>query len=314
MSHEVETMAYAGAVPWHGLGFKVSDDLSPQEMMQAAGCDWRVEKAPLSYTVDYNGGTILPVPNKWALVRSSDNSYFDTVGNGWEPLQNEDAFAFFKDFVAKGDMQMHTAGSLRGGKIVWALAKVADTFEPIKGDEIESYILLVNPHIRGKAIEARSTPIRVVCRNTMNFALSTTSSRRITVNHNQQWDEDYVKTMLGLAKESTALYAEKASFLARKFYNDATIDDFFADVFPHSDKESEEFSKNALRAHEVLSEQPGADLASGTWWNAFNAVTYMTDHEMGRNVDTRLNSAWFGQNRNRKELALQKAVEYAEAA
>ena len=83
MSHEVETMAYAGAVPWHGLGFKVSDDLSPQEMMQAAGCDWRVEKAPLSYTVDYNGGTILPVPNKWALVRSSDNSYFDTVGNGW---------------------------------------------------------------------------------------------------------------------------------------------------------------------------------------------------------------------------------------
>ena len=170
MSHEVETMAYAGAVPWHGLGFKVNDDLSPQEMMQAAGCDWRVEKAPLSYTVDYNGGTTLPVPNKWALVRSSDNSYFDTVGNGWEPLQNEDAFAFFKDFVAKGDMQMHTAGSLRGGKIVWALAKVADTFEPVKGDEIESYILLVNPHIRGKAIEARSTPIRVVCRNTMNFA------------------------------------------------------------------------------------------------------------------------------------------------
>ncbi len=311
MSHEVETMAYAGAVPWHGLGFPVSDDLSPQEMMKAAGCDWRVEKRPLQYN---SPDGLQFVDNKEVLVRTSDYSVLDIVGPNWKPLQNEDAFAFFKEFVAKGDMQMHTAGSLQDGKIIWCLAKVADTFEPIKGDAIESYILLVNPHVRGKAIEARSTPIRVVCRNTMNFALSTTSSRRITVNHNQTWDEDYVKMMLGLAKESTALYAEKAEFLANKFYNDTQIDDYFSEVFPHSDKQTEEFSKNALRAHEVLSEQPGADLAAGTWWNAFNAVTYMTDHEMGRNTSTRLNSAWFGANRNRKENALQKAMEYAEAA
>lgn len=311
MAHEVETMAYAGTVPWHGLGFPVSDDLTPQEMMKAAGCDWKVEKRQLMFNTKDG---LKFVPKKEALVRSSDNSYLDTVGLNWNPLQNEDAFAFFKDFVSKGDMQMHTAGSLQDGKIVWALAKVADTFEPVKGDKIESYILLVNPHVRGKAIEARSTPIRVVCKNTMNFALSTTSSRRITVNHNQQWDENYVIEMLGLAKKSAAIYSEKAAFLANKFYNDATIDDYFAEVFPHSDTESEEFSKNANRAHEVLVEQPGAELASGSWWSAFNAVTWMTDHEMGRNTSTRLNSAWFGQNRNRKENALQKALDYAEAA
>ena len=42
MAHEVETMAYAGSVPWHGLGFPVSDDLSSKEMMIAAGCNWSV--------------------------------------------------------------------------------------------------------------------------------------------------------------------------------------------------------------------------------------------------------------------------------
>jgi phage/plasmid-like protein (TIGR03299 family) len=313
MTHEVETMAYAGAVPWHGLGFPVSNDLSPQEMMEAAGCNWGVSKHPLQYVID--DGTTLTVPNKFALTRDSDGAYLDSVSSGWNPLQNKDAFAFFKDFVAKGDMQMHTAGSLQNGKIIWALAKVNDTFEPVKGDIIEPYILLVNPHVRGKAIEARSTPIRVVCKNTMNFALSLqTNGSRITVNHNQAWDEDYVKSMLGLAKSSVAEYAEQATFLATKFYEDATIDEYFSTVFPHSDRDSKEFSKNALRAHKVLAEQPGAELAEGSWWNAFNAVTWMTDHELGRSASTRLNSAWFGANRYKKQLALSKAVEYADAA
>jgi hypothetical protein len=52
MSHELEIvdgkamMAYAGDVPWHGLGTKVSTDLSPREMMVEAGLDWSVEKHP----------------------------------------------------------------------------------------------------------------------------------------------------------------------------------------------------------------------------------------------------------------------------
>ena len=44
MAHQVETMAYAGQVPWHGLGVPVSNDLSPTMMMEKAGLDWRVEE------------------------------------------------------------------------------------------------------------------------------------------------------------------------------------------------------------------------------------------------------------------------------
>ena len=47
MAHAVETMAYAGELPWHGLGVKVAEDLTPREMQEAAGLDWTVEKLPM---------------------------------------------------------------------------------------------------------------------------------------------------------------------------------------------------------------------------------------------------------------------------
>ena len=46
MAHAVETMAYAGQVPWHGLGTKVEGDLTPQEFMKEAGLDWEVVSVP----------------------------------------------------------------------------------------------------------------------------------------------------------------------------------------------------------------------------------------------------------------------------
>ena len=55
MAHELEMvngkaqMAYAGKVPWHGLGTKVPEDLTPAQMMKAAGLDWSVKKAPLMF-------------------------------------------------------------------------------------------------------------------------------------------------------------------------------------------------------------------------------------------------------------------------
>ena len=47
MAHMVETMAYAGEVPWHGLGVQVEENLTPQEMLEVAGLNWQVEKQQL---------------------------------------------------------------------------------------------------------------------------------------------------------------------------------------------------------------------------------------------------------------------------
>jgi hypothetical protein len=73
-------------------------------------------------------------------------------------------------------------------------------------------------------------------------------------------------------------------------------------------------SRNAKLAYDALEEQPGAKFAEGSWWQAFNSVTYITDHVQGRNADNRLYSSWFGGNQTRKTNALKKAVEMAEVA
>jgi hypothetical protein len=73
-------------------------------------------------------------------------------------------------------------------------------------------------------------------------------------------------------------------------------------------------SRNARQSFDVLQSQPGAQFAEGSWWQAFNSVTYITDHVQGRNEDNRLYSSWFGGNQLRKKNALQSAIKFAEAA
>ena len=319
MAHELEMingeaqMAYVGDVPWHGLGTKVDRELTPDQFQKVAGLDWTVEKQPLVTA------TGIPIKNKEALVRSSDNSILDVVGTGWNPVQNSEAFEFFHDYVMAGDMEMHTAGSLKDGQMVWALAKTKESFELFNGDQTDNYFLFTNPHQFGKSINIRMTPIRVVCNNTLTLSLSQDTDKMVTVNHRKAFDPDMVKEQMGIAHEKMEQYKSMASFLGSKPATGDNVIQYFNEVFGAPAKEKEDgvlpfTSRNAKIAMENLQTQPGANFAEGSWWQAFNSVTYMTDHLQGREGDSRLQSAWYGRNRKVKLNALDKALEYAEAA
>lgn len=312
MAHMVETMAYAGEVPWHGLGTRVPADLHPTQMLQKAGLDWTVRKIPAYADV---AGQRVAV-GRSALVRDSDDSILDVVSDDWNVLQNAEAFEFFHDFVANGDMEMHTAGSLRDGQLVWALAKVNDGFELFKGDQVDSYLLFSNPHKYGWSIDVRFTPIRVVCNNTLTLSLNTSSKNFVKVSHRRQFDGDMVKETLGIAKEKLATYREMAQFLGGKRYTAPKLVEYFKNVFPVTGgpEKKKEMSISASKALDVVHTQPGAQFAEGSWWSAFNTVTYMVDHKLGRSQDNRLTSAWFGQGKKVKADALELAVQMAEAA
>ena len=73
-------------------------------------------------------------------------------------------------------------------------------------------------------------------------------------------------------------------------------------------------SRNAKFCYDALDVQPGTQYAEGSWWQAFNSVTFITDHVQGRNSDNRLYSSWFGGNQVRKTKALSSAIAYAEVA
>ena len=315
MAHMIEmidgkaSMAWAGETPWHGLGTQVSNDLTPEQMLKAADLDWKVVPVPAYATI---GGEQVDI-GRSALVRDRDNKVLDVITNDWVPNQNSDAFDFFNDFVAAGEMEMHTAGSLRDGQLVWALAKVKDGFELFNGDAVESYLLFTNPHKYGSSIDVRFTPIRVVCNNTLSLSLSRDANQVVKVSHRNEFNGDNVKEMLGVAKEKLQSYKEMATYLGSKRFTDENVVDYFKRVFPVSGAKKE-LSKNAEIALNIIDQQPGAEFAEGTWWQAYNSVTFMTDHIIGRNADNRLQSAWYGYNKGLKVKALELATEFAEAA
>lgn len=321
MSHEVEMvegvaqMAYAGETPWHGLGTKVAPDLSPIQIMSKAGLDWTVEKETMTTASG------VEIEGKKALVRSADNKVLDVVGDNWNPVQNEQAFEFFSEYTLAGDMEMHTAGSLKGGQMVWALAKVKESFDILGGDQVDSYLLFSNPHKYGKAIDVRFTPIRVVCNNTLSMSLGQNVANSVTMNHRNAFNPDMVKEQMGIASEKFAKYKEMATFLSTKQFSMDALVQYYNEVFPRTYqgkkdvqvKTFADLSSNGQKAFSYLETQPGAEYGAGSWWQALNSVTYLTDHKMGRETDSRLTSAWFGANQTRKIRAVEKAVEFAVA-
>ena len=314
----VETMAYAGSVPWHGLGVPVSNDLTPIQMMDKAGLNWPVRE--VESFIEFDGKRM--ATGQKSLVRETDGKILTNVGENWNPCQNETAFEFFTDFVMSGDMEMHTAGSLKGGQMVWALAKVKESFELFGGDQVDSYLLFSNPHQYGKSIDVRFTPIRVVCNNTLTLSLDSKKDNSVKVGHRADFNPESVKESLGIAKSKLNTYKEMAEFLGKKRFTTDSLIEYYNSVFPRtSDKRVQDkalsvetLSRNAKQAYDALQQQPGAKYAEGSWWQAFNSVTYITDHVQGRSADNRLYSSWYGSNQVRKRNALETAIEYAEAA
>ena len=324
MAHQVETMAYAGETPWHGLGTRVSNDLSVDEMLEQSGLDWKVRAIPVVGKAD---GIEIKSDHKM-LIRESDNKQLTMITDKWNPVQNHEAFDFFREFVDAGSMEMHSAGSLQGGRWVWVLAKISESFELFGGDKVDSYLLFSNPHIYGRGVEIRFTPTRVVCNNTLNLSLGNATDNKVRLNHRSTFDAEMVKEALGIASEKMSKYKEMAQFLGSKTYKTENVAEYMKSVFPGYSKKdiaqpetlteaqvaSLGLSRNAKGALDILETQPGADYAPGTWWNAYNACTYMTDHVIGKTQESRLTSAWYGLNKSVKVKALEKAVEYAEAA
>ena len=319
MAHMIEhragkaSMAYAGEVPWHGLGTRVPADLTPDQMLEAANLNWTVRKLRASVRVGHDSRRIYV--GRSALLRDCDDELLSVVSDDWNPVQNHEAFAFFNDFIAAGDMEMHTAGSLCGGQIVWALAKVKESFTLFKGDQVDSYLLFTNFHRYGFSTDIRFTPVRVVCNNTLSVSLSAKLANMAKFNHTKAFDPEIAKAALGFTHDQLAKYKEQAAFLGSKQYTNETVVEYFKRIFPLSGStQKKEMSKNATLAMDVLDKQPGADFAPGTWWNAYNAVTYLTDHVIGHNANNRINSAWYGDGKKRKEDALTEAMDFAKVA
>jgi phage/plasmid-like protein (TIGR03299 family) len=313
MAHEIETMAYFGQLPWHGLGTALEEgDLYDwQSASKKAGLDWSVDLVPL-ITAD----TQAKVAHR-AVRRSTDNKVLGVVGPRFAPLQNRDAFGWFQPFLDAKEAALHTAGSLRGGSRIWVLAKLnRDPLVIAQGDEVEKYVLLSHGHDGSLAVRAGFTPIRVVCQNTLSMAHGSDGSKLIRVKHTKDVLENLanIREIMDAANADFEATAEQYRLLARKSINQADLRKYVQRVLKVEEENPSTRSLNIVEEIVRLAETGrGNDLPSirGTLWAGYNGVSEYLTYNRGRSEDNRLNSLWFGDSLNTNRYALEVALEMA---
>ena len=275
MSANVETMFYTREKPWHGLGTQVMEAPTSAAALSLAGLDWRVIQKPL-LTYDE-----IPVPGFKANVRDSDNQVLGVVTDRYKVVQNEDAFAFTDSLLGEG-VTYETAGSLQNGRRTWILAKLPQRYI-ISGDEITPYLVFMNSHDGSGAIKAAMTPIRVVCQNTLNLAL--TKAKRT-------WSADHGGDIQGKLEDArdTLLYAGRymeelgkaIDGLNKIRLSDRKVYEYIDALFPLVDNATATQKKNLLRLKEDVKvryfEAPDLKGVGKNGYRFVNAVSDFATH------------------------------------
>jgi phage/plasmid-like protein (TIGR03299 family) len=350
MSHMIERnmMSWKETQPWHGLGVEVNADASGIEMLKAAGMDWTVQRRMLAMR-NGQGQELLTEPLKGfrAIVRSDTDEVFQVATDRYHVVQNQDIIEVFRQYCEAGHARMETVGALKGGGIVWALARLnSGTTTTLQGgDELRGYLLMATSHDGSLRTIAKPTQVRVVCWNTLSASLRD-GKQSYQLKHTAKWTPartQHVREELGIAVEqiqATNAMAERLSqvtidqrgrleFLTRVMGGETILEQVAENSQPQLTSENlldaivaRQYSTDAVEhqlnrvGHAVLEamiSSPGSELASArnTLWGAVNGVTYYADHERGRTDDSRMASAWFGDSDRLKSTALQVAGQMA---
>lgn len=337
MAHELERsrvtgnyeMAFTGEKPWHNLGQEVTKGAPLETWIKEAGMAWTAEEAPLFYYATPGSNTLVLSESHKQITRGDSGEQLGIVGKNYNMVQPRDVLEFFRDLTEQEGWHIQTAGVLRGGKKLWAMAGRDDLHDTVvKGDAISGRLLLATSLDGSMRTHAALVSERVVCANTLEVALREGNRRRIEVSHRSVFDPSLIKRKLGLMADSWTRFMEEIRTLAD---TPISTDDAYAvlrQVFgapaesaldlswlagPGSEYEQEtRDARNTDRALELFQgEGMGATArgSKGTAWGLLNAVTQLVDHEIGRTDDTRIDSAWFGRGKDFKGTAFKALLE-----
>lgn len=288
MAAEVETMMYTSNeanerfVPWHGLGTAVAEAPTSAEAIKIAGLDWTVESKPI-----FNGNQSEILGYK-ANTRSTDGAVLGIVSDRYQIVQNSQAFDFTDALIGEG-CRYETAGSLKGGKKIFLLAKMPE--RKILGDDIDPYICFTNSHNGTGAIQVCMTPIRVVCNNTLNLALQK-ASRKWSTKHvgDMQSKLAEAKYTLKLANDYMDNLTVTADQLAHTKVTDDEIVKLLDELFPVESDYSDRKKSNIEEVKNqfmVCTFAPDILKFKNTAWGVVNAASdWMSHTEPRRASDT----------------------------
>lgn len=312
MSHEIQSddgLIYTGLKPWHGIGKEVDPSISAHEAMMQAGLGWDVQHVPLY--VQSGVWNFDKIPSVVGLKRSDTGKILGIATDKYRSLQNSEAFEIFQEVLSTGMAHMEVAGSLKGGRVVWALARIkSDDLAVDSKDLIRPYVLLSLGHDGKTGIRAGFTPNRVVCNNTLTLAHNNAESKLVRVVHRGNV-KDNVQALIDamdLSVQEFRATVEDYRKMLNTPINQADLREYVRVTLGLVEKEDNKRATNIVdKVVGLASAGRGNGYAAGTVWGGFNGVTEYLTHVAGRSNDSRLSSLWFGNNK----VVLKRAHEEA---
>lgn len=310
MAHLIETMAYKGQTPWHGLGNPLTDKQPLEVWLRESGMDWDIKSTPVRYLTEDSAEIYADAK---VLFRSDTGDALSVVSNRYQEVQPREVLEFYRDLVDLGGFELETAGVLKGGKKLWALARTGEETLLKGGDLVKGYLLLATACDGSLATTAQFTSVRVVCNNTLQMATGD-SVGAIKVPHSTKFDADKVKQQLGISSGHWKKFIKNIRGLADRPVHPFEARRYLVEVL--GDPEISYYKQPNLKVINhvfdlYVGSGMGANLASAndTAWGLLNAVTQYVDHERrARSSDNRLDSAWFGMGASIKQKALDEAL------
>jgi phage/plasmid-like protein (TIGR03299 family) len=285
-----DSMFSVRETPWHRLGAVL--ERSPAtiaEAIEASGLGWRVVREPIA--VDRGDAATVDdwweprceeIPGYYATVRQDTRAVLGIVGERYRIVQNHEAFAFV-DQLLGSSLQFETAGSLNGGRRVWVLATLPEHVE-VGGDPVRPYLLLMNSHDGSTAVVAATTPVRVVCMNTLNWGLQR-ARQRFSIRHTEQISRRVheARRVLDLSIDYYAQFRTVGNRLASEQCSERQLQKVLDELYPSGTEDSvtdrtrkgREQVKDRIVHLFVGGETQGN--APGSKWAAVNAIVEYGD-------------------------------------
>ena len=294
MAHELETQNGVASFAsfrepaWHGLGTVFTEEKNTSEMLAAANLDnWNVRLEDVEIP-----NTLTSDKNYFYVVRTNPTDKTQTdvlgvVGERYRVLQNEDLFSF-GDNILDGGGRWETAGSIRGGRVVFgSLALERETVLDPSGvaDVVKTYLLINTSHDGSIAIQASITPVRVVCANTLNLALGARGKgpkQSFKIRHTQTAEGKIAiaRETLGLANKYMDAFDVMANAMIQKEITAQQFNEIILAAYPKPEKDSKGSIKKWETKVDVINDIYTGQfngMIANTAWGAFNALTERLD-------------------------------------
>lgn len=310
MTHLISSMAYTNAPPWHGLGSRLTEKQPIEVWAQQAGMDWDIKQSPVYFHSQHQ--TSVLCPDQKVLFRSDTEEALSVVSNRYQVVQPREILEFYRDLTEAGGFELETAGVLKGGRKVWALAKTNQSAAIKRTDVVNGYLLLATACDGTLATTAQFTSVRVVCNNTLAVALAN-GTGAIKVPHSTTFNAEAVKKQLDISVSSWDRFIYRMKTFSERKVTHQEAEVFVRRLFNEVANSPNTVNGRAMKKVMELYNGGGrgAELSSakGTVFGLLNAATEFVDHERrARSQDYRLDSAWFGAGAILKQKSLGQAM------